>query len=54
MVLFCVPRLRLTSTELSRLFLLFPSWGVFSLVWTLFREPQERGVLTEALAFIKQ
>ena len=54
MALFCVPSLHLTSTELSRLFLLFPSWGVFSLVWTLFREPQERGVLTEALAFIKQ
>lgn len=45
--------LHLSSTELFHLFFLFTSWGVFSLVWTLLHEPQERGVLTEALAFVK-
>ena len=45
--------LHLSSTELFHLFFLFTAWGVFSLVWTLLHEPQEKGVLTEALAFVR-
>lgn len=44
----------LTSTEIFHLFFLFRAWGVFSVAWTLFPEPQERSVLTESLAFVKQ
>lgn len=45
--------LHLTGPEIFHLFL-FRAWRVFSVVWTLFQKPQERRVLTEALAIVKR